>query len=265
MANQIKPLKKFGQNFLQNKYYAEKIVDSLNCAENDVVLEIGAGKGVLTDFLIQKKRKKLKVIEIDQRLSELLKEKYSNDLLIIQDSVLNISFKKLAGDDRIKVVGNIPYNITSDIIFKLIENYIYINRAVLMVQKEVANRLVAETKTKDYGILTIFAGYHSIVQRLFDVNRENFYPVPNVDSSVVCFDFNVAVQKNVNIDLFKKIVRAGFNSRRKMLRNSLSKVLSRKDLEEISSISLDRRPEELSIEEFLILTTEISSKMESTL
>ena len=261
MATQIKPLKKFSQNFLQNKYYAEKIVDSLICRENDIILEIGAGKGVLTELLIQKKYKKLSVVEIDQRLAKLLEEKFSTDLTVIQDSILNVSFEQLAEDDRIKIIGNIPYNITSDIIFKIIDNYKYIKGAVLMVQKEVANRLVAETKTKDYGILTIFVGFHSKVQRLFNVNRENFYPVPNVDSSVVCLDFDILQNITFDFRLFKKIVRTGFTSRRKMLRNSLKKLLILNDIDEISSISLDRRPEELSIEDFKILTNEISNKM----
>ncbi|MCK4754161.1 MAG: ribosomal RNA small subunit methyltransferase A [Calditrichia bacterium] len=261
MATQIKPLKKFSQNFLQNKYYAEKIVDSLICRENDIILEIGAGKGVLTELLIQKKYKKLSVVEIDQRLAKLLEEKFSTDLTVIQDSILNVSFEQLAEDDRIKIIGNIPYNITSDIIFKIIDNYKYIKGAVLMVQKEVANRLVAETKTKDYGILTIFVSFHSKVQRLFNVDRENFYPVPNVDSSVVYLDFDILQNKTFDYRLFKKIVRTGFNSRRKMLRNSLKKLLILNEIDEISSILLDRRPEELSIEDFKILTNEISNKM----
>ncbi len=123
MATQIKPLKKFGQNFLQNKYYAEKIVDSLNCKENDIILEIGAGKGVLTELLIQKKYKKLSVIEIDQRLAKLLEEKFSTDLTVIQDSILNVSFEQLVEDDRLKIIRNIPYNITCYIIFKIVDNY----------------------------------------------------------------------------------------------------------------------------------------------
>jgi 16S rRNA (adenine1518-N6/adenine1519-N6)-dimethyltransferase len=261
MATQIKPLKKFSQNFLRNKYYADKIVDALNCEPNDVIVEIGPGKGVLTDLLIEKEHKKYSVIEIDQRLANLVKKKYPIDLTVIQDSVLRISFEELAKDDRIKIIGNIPYNITSDIIFKIVDNYKYVKRAVLMVQKEVANRLIAKTKTKDYGILTIFVGYHSNIQRLFDVTRENFYPIPNVDSSVVCLDFKVIENKNFDYSLFKKIVKTGFNTRRKMLRNSLQKMLNSNDIKNLSSISLDKRPEELSIEDFKLLTNEISNKL----
>jgi 16S rRNA (adenine1518-N6/adenine1519-N6)-dimethyltransferase len=260
MASQIKPLKKFGQNFLRNDYFAEKIVDSLDCEENDVIVEIGPGKGVLTELLIKQEHKNLSVIEIDRRLANLLAEKFPTDLNIIQDNVLNVSFDQLAIENRIKVVGNIPYNITSDIIFKLIENNQYMERAVLMIQKEVANRLVAETKTKDYGLLTIFVGFHCEIRKLFDVNRENFYPVPNVDSSVVCLDFKALEENYFDYDLFRKIVKTGFNTRRKMLRNTLKNLLISYQIKNISSISLDRRPEELSIEEFKLLTNEISNK-----
>jgi 16S rRNA (adenine1518-N6/adenine1519-N6)-dimethyltransferase len=262
MTNHLKPLKKFSQNFLQDKQIAEKIVASLNCKHDDIVLEIGPGKGVLTEHLVQQNCKELIAVEIDTRMAELLEERFKDHLKIVRDNVLNISFKEFAGSGRLSIIGNIPYNITSEIIFKLIDNCTYCKRAIVMVQKEVANRLIAETKTKDYGILTIFTGLYSNVDKLFDVNRENFYPVPNVDSSVVCLDFNVLSDDKVNYQLLKKIVRTGFNFRRKMLRNSLSKLFGNRILAEISTVSLERRPEELTIEEFKILTTEISSKME---
>ena len=261
MATQIKPLKKFGQNFLQNKYIAEKIVDFLNCEKNDVIIEIGPGKGVLTELLVKKTYKKFTVIEIDPRLSVAIKEKFPTDLSVIQESILDVSIEQIAKENRVKIIGNIPYYITSDIIFKIVDNFKYVKRAVLMVQKEVANRLVAETKTKDYGLLTIFVGIHANVRRVFDVDRENFYPVPNVDSSVVCIDFEILENKNFDYKLFKKIVRTGFTSRRKMLHNSLKKLLDSYKIKNITSISLDKRPEELSIADFKELTNEVSNKM----
>jgi 16S rRNA (adenine1518-N6/adenine1519-N6)-dimethyltransferase len=264
MTTQIKPLKKLGQNFLQNEYYAERIVESLNCKENDVILEIGAGKGVLTKFLLKEKYKKLSVIEIDQRLVKLLKEKFSPDLTIIQNSILNVSIEQIAEGGQVKIIGNIPYNITSEIIFKIVDNFKYVKRAILMIQREVANRLIADTKTKDYGILTVLIGFHCRVQRLFDVNRDDFYPIPNVDSSVICLDFDVFQSPATDFRLFKKIVKTSFNFRRKMLRNSLKNLLNLSDMNAISSISLDKRPEELSIEDFVKLTNEISSKLVQT-
>jgi 16S rRNA (adenine1518-N6/adenine1519-N6)-dimethyltransferase len=262
MTKQIKPLKKYGQNFLRNKQIAEKIVAALNCGQEDNILEIGAGEGVLTEHLIRHEYKSITVIEIDQRLAKLLEEKFSGQIDIVKDSVLDVALDKIAGTDRLKVIGNIPYYITSDIVFKLLDNYRILDRAVLMVQKEVADRLIADTKTKDYGLLTIFSGLYSTVEKLFDVSRDEFFPVPNVDSSVVCFNFNVHPDKDVDYKLLKKIVRAGFNLRRKKLRNSLSKIISAKLLADISSISLDRRPEELTIDEFKLLTTEIAHIME---
>jgi len=261
MAAQIKPLKKFGQNFLHDAYFAEKIVDSLNCEINDDIVEIGPGKGVLTGLLTKKKYNNFTVIEIDPRLAGVIKEKYSTDLTVIKDSILNVSFEQLGKYNRIKVIGNIPYNITSDIIFKIVDNYKYIKRAILMVQKEVANRLVAETKTKDYGLLTIFVGFHGSVRRLFDVNREYFDPAPNVDSSVVCIDFDIPEDSIFNYELFKRIVKAGFSSRRKMLRNTLKELLVSNNISNVTSISMDKRPEELSIKDFKLLTNEISNKM----
>ena len=258
MTAQIRSLKKYGQIFLQNKYFAEKIVDSLNCMEDDIILEIGPGKGVLTELLLQKRHKKLLVVEIDKRLSQLLIEKFPTGLTIIQDNILNLSFRQIAEKNKIKLIGNIPYYITSDIIFKIIDNYNYIKCAVLMVQKEVANRLVASIKTKDYGILTILAGFHGKVSHLFDITRENFSPVPNVDSSVVHLNFNEPESRDFDYELFKRIVKTGFKYRRKMLRNSLKKMDISQDLKHISSISLDKRPEELSIEDFKLLTNEIS-------
>jgi 16S rRNA (adenine1518-N6/adenine1519-N6)-dimethyltransferase len=258
MTAQVRPLKKYGQIFLRNKYFAEKIVDSLNCMGDDIILEIGPGKGALTELLLQKSHKKLLVVEIDKRLSHQLAEKFPSGLTIIEDNILNLSFRQVAEKNKIKLIGNIPYYITSDIIFKIIDNYEYIKCAVLMVQKEVANRLIAPIKTKDYGILTILAGFHAKVSHLFNITRENFYPVPNVDSSVVRFDFDEPENRNFDYELFKRIVKTGFKYRRKMLRNSLKKMDISHDLKHISSISLDKRPEELSIEDFKLLTNEMS-------
>ena len=258
MTSKIKPLKKFSQNFLQNQLLAEKIVDSLNCNKNDNLLEIGAGKGALTEILFRREYKSLTVVEVDPRLINLLKKKYANKIQIIQSSFINISLAQLAGVDRLKIIGNIPYNITSEIIFKLIENYNYIKYAVLMVQKEVANRLIAETRTKDYGMLTIFTSLYSKVDKLIDVGRENFFPVPKVDSCVIKLEFNDLPDKDLDYALFRKIVKTGFNLRRKKLRNSLNKIFSAQELENISSIWLEKRPEELTLEEFKMLTTELS-------
>ena len=258
MAAEIKPLKKFGQNFLNNTFYSKKIVEALECQEKDILLEIGAGTGALTDILIKQKFNRLTVLEIDIRLTDLLQQKYGSRISVLNKSILDFSFDELSKNSRIKVIGNIPYNITSDIILKIIENHAFIKRAVIMVQKEVADRLVAETRTKDYGILTVFIKCHGEIYRVLDVSRDNFYPVPNVDSAVISFDLFEKIDGIADYNLFRKVVRICFNNRRKMLRNSLKKILDNQNINEIRSVQLDHRPEELTVQDFKTLSNEIS-------
>ena len=259
MIAQIKPLKKFGQNFLQNIDYAKQIVKSLDCHENDCVLEIGAGQGALTEILVQFNCKNITVLEIDSRLVALLEEKYSPRIIVLKKSILDFSFLEIALEKRIKVLGNIPYHITSQILFKIIDNHKYIQRAVLMVQKEVANRLLADVRSKDYGILTVFIRCHSTVHRLIDISREHFDPAPQVDSTVICLDIYEKIDGINDYDIFKKIVRTSFQNRRKMLQNSLKGLFNTWQITGVESVSLTTRPEELSIEEFKILANEISN------
>lgn len=258
MAAEIKPLKKFSQNFLKSTYYSKKIVAALDCQPEDTILEIGAGTGSLTDMLVKQPFKRITALELDCRLYDLLRQKYGSRISVINISILDFSIKELAKNSRIKVIGNIPYNITSDIIFKIIENHAYIKRAVIMVQREVASRLLAETRTKDYGILTVFVRCHSHITKVLDVSRENFYPVPNVDSSIINLDLFEETDGIANYQLFKKVVKTCFNNRRKMLRNSLKKIVESSYINKIKSVQLDIRPEELSIQDFKSLSNEIS-------
>ena len=259
MANQVKPLKKFGQNFLINEKYAEKIVNTLQCQTDDIIIEIGPGKGVLTQHLIKQKNNKIIAIEIDPRLSELLKTKFGTKIRIIQESVLDVSFKKFDSNKSIRIIGNIPYYLTSQILFKIFETGINISQAVLMIQREVADRLLAEPRTKAYSYLTIMAQYHNNVQRVLEVNRDNFYPIPNVDSTVVSIEPKNHTSDLQDYQLFRQIVITAFQQRRKMLRNSLKKLLKEKNIETIKSISLTLRPEELFIQQYINLSNEIST------
>jgi 16S rRNA (adenine1518-N6/adenine1519-N6)-dimethyltransferase len=259
MIAEIKPLKKFGQNFLQNIQYAKEIVRSLDCHENDIVLEIGAGQGALTDILAQQKCKNITVLEIDSRLVAFLEERYSPKIIVQKKSILDFSFSEFAAEQRVKVLGNIPYHITSQILFKILDNYKYIQSAVLMVQKEVANRLLAGVKSKDYGILTVFVRCHGTVHRLIDITREHFVPVPRVDSTVIYLDIYEKIDGINDYKIFKKIVKTSFQNRRKILQNSLKGLFSSWQITGIESVSLKMRPEELPIEEFKILANEISN------
>ncbi len=258
MANQVKPLKKYGQNFLLNENYADKIVDSLDCQQYDVIIEIGPGKGVLTKRLINKKFKKIIAIEIDPRLSEILAHTHKNDLTIIQKNVLDVSFSDFDSGNGVKIIGNIPYHITSKILFKIIESGTCIKRVVLMIQREVADRLLAKPRTKEYGYLTVVTQYHNKIQRILEVNREHFYPAPNVDSTVICLESKQPSLDLNDYKLFRQILKTAFQQRRKMLRNSLKNLLKVKHMDIVESINLDFRPEELSVENYISLSNEIS-------
>jgi len=258
MANQIKPLKKFGQNFLINEEYAEKIVDSLQYHADETIIEIGPGEGVFTRYLVVGKYGRIIAIEIDPRLSEFLKNKFGNKITLVQESVLDISFSNFYSQNGIRIIGNIPYHITSQILFKIFDAGRNISQSVLMIQKEVADRLLAKPGTKPYSFLTVMAQYHNNVQRILEVTRDQFYPTPKVDSTVVNLEPRDSSFNLYDYQLFKQIVITVFQQRRKMLRNSLKKLLQIENRDNISSIDLNQRPEELSIQQFINLSNEIS-------
>jgi len=253
------PKKRFGQNFLTNEHYAAKIIDSINIDEDDGVIEIGPGRGVLTELIANKKCKKRFAVEIDSELAEQLQSNFSN-VEIIQKDILALSFREIfeQSAEKLKVVGNIPYNITSPILFHLLENTPFIYQAVLMIQKEVAERLIAKKDNKEYGILTVLVNAQAKVEKLFVVNRNNFYPQPKVDSMVIRLQFIKNTSQIENYALFKDIVKTTFNNRRKMLKNSLRKIVDENDLQKIKSNPLNLRPENLSVNDFLRLTSEIA-------
>ncbi len=262
------PKKRFGQNFLINKSYAAKIVDGLEIEPEDSIIEIGPGRGILTGLLSNKKCESLIAVEIDNQLIEFLQKEYGSSVKIYNEDILSFSFFDIfkKTNSPLKVIGNIPYNITSPIIFHLLANQNYISTAVLMVQKEVADRLTAKKDTKDYGILTVMVNSQSDVEKLFTISRNNFHPSPKVDSAVV--KLNLGKTKKEDIlhfeeftpelrKLFKHVVHSTFNYRRKMLKNSLKMILVDYNLEKIKSVPLNIRPENLSIEDFKNLTKEI--------
>ena len=259
MPAHLYPKKRFGQNFLTNKHYAAKIVDSIEISESDTVIEIGPGRGVLTEIISTKNCQKRIAVEIDTELAEQLQAIFTN-IEFLQQDILSFSFGELfkQSKNKLKVVGNIPYNITSPIIFQLLDNSSYISQAVLMIQKEVAERLIAEKDSKEYGILTVLVNAQAKVEKLFVVNRNNFYPQPKVDSMVIRLQFLKDDSEIDNYALFKKIVKATFNNRRKMLKNSLSKIVEDQNLNKIKSVPLNLRPENLSVNDFSNLANEVA-------
>jgi 16S rRNA (adenine1518-N6/adenine1519-N6)-dimethyltransferase len=256
----IKPLKKYGQNFLTDKHIAGKIIDALEPPGDEIIVEIGAGSGMLTELLFHRDYKHVIALEIDARFIMALQKRYGGKITILQQSILDFSFKELSVkyNRQIKIIGNIPYYITSPILFKLIENDQYISQAILMVQKEIAERLLADTCCKAYGILTVLAGYHAKIRKLFDVKRAYFYPQPQVDSTVIKMEMGPGKHSVSDYHLFRSIVHLCFNTRRKMMQNSLKKILSKDEMNKIKSVPLTARPEELSLQHFLALTDEIA-------
>jgi len=259
MTQRIQPLKRYSQNFLTNRYYAEKIIAALNLKSDDVVLEIGAGTGMLTEIIQKYACTKIVSLEVDRRCIPLLQEKLSAKVEIVQDSILNFSIEDLylTWGKKVKVVGNIPYHITSEILFRLMDDRGYISQVVLMVQKEVADRLLATPHNKVYGIPTVLLGYYAQINRLFNLSRKNFLPVPKVDSTVITLSFREERNELRDHDLFIKLVRQCFQTRRKMIQNGLKRIFNPLLVERIKTIPLSVRPEDLTIEDYVNLANEI--------
>ncbi len=219
----ITPKKSLGQNFLTDQNIARKIVDSLDIQHDDVIIEIGAGTGGLTKFLLGK-GVPVYAIEIDSRAVAVLKSEFTDTRLnVIQSDILVFDLPKFAAEHlgNIKIVGNLPYYISSQILFYVFDNVEFISKAVLMLQKEVAQRLCSRTRTKDYGILTVATELSGSARLLFNVSPKCFYPEPKVFSTLLELNFS---NTTVSREKYKKImilVRTAFNQRRKTLKNSL--------------------------------------------
>lgn len=258
----FKMTKSLGQNFLINENILDKIIESADISSDDVVLEIGTGIGTLTQRLC-KNAKKVIAVEIDKNLIPILNETLSDydNITIINKDILktdiNEELKNLSVNQKIKVVANLPYYITTPIIMKVLEDKVNVDCMVLMLQKEVADRMNATPSTKDYGSLSIAVQYYCDTDIVCKVPKSSFIPEPNVDSLVLKLVVNEKRKVEINDEeLFFKIVRGSFSKRRKTILNSLSNYedLGDKDkiqkLLEISEIDSKRRGETLSIYEF---------------
>lgn len=249
----IKAKKSLGQNFLQDENVLKKIANSIKTNEDDLIIEIGPGKGALTKYL-QKKNSFLTCYEIDLRMKEILK-KFENEKtqIIFQDFLkANIieDHQKYNYKD-IYVIANIPYYITTPII-KHILNQEKIKSMTLLVQKEVAERFTAKPKSKAYGSLTVYLNYYFNVTYLFDVSRSAFYPVPNVESAVVKFERKNEKSNLKNEEVFFKLINDSFKMKRKTLKNNLKgyELDKIKNVLEENNLNENVRAEELSLEIF---------------
>ncbi|MBT3478423.1 MAG: 16S rRNA (adenine(1518)-N(6)/adenine(1519)-N(6))-dimethyltransferase RsmA [Candidatus Marinimicrobia bacterium] len=241
--------KKWGQNFLTDTNLLDRIVRTVDPQENDSILEIGPGDGSLTEKIFPNV-KEMAVIEIDPLLIKHLSIRSDlKGLQIVHGDVLLQNIEDILISNPVRVVGNIPYNITSPIIFWLIEQLDFWNDAFIMMQKEVGQRLTAKIGTKEYSRLSIIVGVYLDVEMCFKIPPDVFYPKPKVDSTIIRF---TKKEKPIVSDdqfiKFNKIVKAAFSMRRKMLRNSLSGFDIPDNIRE--EIDFTRRPETLSIAEF---------------
>ena len=250
----VKAKKHLGQHFLTDENIAKKIANSLQFSGYDKVLEVGPGMGVLTKYLLEKETKTF-VAEIDTESIAYLKEHYPQlkENHFVGD-FLKTDFSKIFPNEQVAVIGNFPYNISSQILFHIIENYQQIPEMAGMFQKEVAERTAAVPRTKDYGILSVMVQAYYDVKYLFTVHENVFNPPPKVKSGVISLLRNPKEGLAGNETLFKNIVKAGFNQRRKKLSNAL-KVLNIP--EELSGHNfLNLRAEELSVQDFISFTNE---------
>jgi 16S rRNA (adenine1518-N6/adenine1519-N6)-dimethyltransferase len=270
----VKPKKRLGQNFLKDRKYLTRIVSSAEINRDDLVLEIGAGEGDLTQILLERASRVI-AVEIDDDLIPLLRERLSGfeNLHLIHGDALRLDWvglvKGITPHGKAKLVANIPYYITTPLIEKAIESRSVLSLCVMTVQSEVARRICASPGGKDYGSLSVMVQYHADVELLFEIPPGAFRPSPEVRSSVIRLLFRGKPRVVVrNEDLFFRIVRASFQQRRKMIRNSLRSlgVPEAKLAEALKRARIpgENRAERLSIEEFGRLADELDKEMEGT-
>ncbi|MBX9852501.1 MAG: 16S rRNA (adenine(1518)-N(6)/adenine(1519)-N(6))-dimethyltransferase RsmA [Cytophagaceae bacterium] len=249
----VRAKKHLGQHFLKDKNIAAKIVESLSGHQDyREVLEVGPGMGVLTEFLVQKKDTGLYLIEIDRESIEYLNEHFPQ----LEGHIIQGDFLKINPDQYFKnafaVIGNFPYNISSQIFFKVIDHRNQIPEVVGMIQKEVAERLAAKHGNKTYGILSVLLQTYYDIEYLFTVHEHVFQPPPKVKSGVIRLRRNKRDKLPCDEVLFKTVVKQGFQNRRKTLRNALKRLNLPQQLNQESV--LDKRAEQLSVEDFIQLT-----------
>ena len=250
--------KSLGQNFLIDRSILKKISE-ITPIKDKIVLEVGPGTGNLTTFILKKTPKKLIVVEKDNELATNIAEIFKDQLTVINDDILNIDEKSLSSE-KITVFGNLPYNISTEILSRWIVNLktdFWFDHLVLMFQKEVADRIIADLNTSDYGRLSILSNWKLNITKICDIKPESFSPRPKIDSSLLFFSpkknfFKINDPKNL-----EKITRVFFNHRRKMIKKPFNQLFNgnKKVLEKLK-INLNLRPQNLNIETYYKLTNE---------
>lgn len=251
----LRPKKSLGQHFLIDKNITEKI--ALSLTKTDRVIEVGPGEGALTDFYIKKENTEFFAIETDREAYEFLKGRYPfQEEKLILANFLKLDLSTIF-DKEFSIIGNFPYNISSQIFFKVIDDKELVSEVVCMIQKEVAERLASKEGSKKYGILSVLLQAYYDIEYLFTVNENVFNPPPKVKSGVIRLTRNKTKKIDCNEKLFKQLIKASFNQRRKMLRVSLKSYLTEIDVPSYEMFT--KRPEQLSVNEFVELTNIIEN------
>ena len=255
----IKAKKSLGQNFLIDQDIIDKITDIINI-ENKIIFEIGPGTGNLTTSLLKKKPKKIYVIEKDNNLSSLLETRFKNDIKVINKDILDFDENSLCPDPVI-VFGNLPYNISTEILCKWILNLnkekIWFNHLILMFQKEVADRIISKYDSSDYGRLSILANWKLHIKKIFDVKPISFSPKPKVDSTLLLFSPKKNYFELKNAYNLEKITRIFFSQRRKMIKKPFNQIFPNNlEIANKLNINLNLRPQNLKYETYYKLAEE---------
>ena len=253
----VRPKKRLGQHFLKDMRIAEEIVSALTITSKDQkILEIGPGTGVLSDLLIPKDLSNLLLLDLDEESIAFLKEKYAGSRAEIQHGdYLKESLTDWAGEGHYSIIGNFPYNISSQIFFKVLDQKDQVAEVVCMLQKEVAQRITSGHGNKVYGILSIFIQAYYDVEYLFTVGAEVFDPPPKVQSAVIRLKRNDVKKLACDEGLFRRVVKQGFQMRRKTLRNALKGLNLSPEV--LSLEVMNKRAEQLTIQDFINLTNTI--------
>ena len=250
----MRPKKSLGQNFLNDPNLLKKIVDVGKISKEDTILEIGPGTGNLTNELIKKKPKNLFVVEKDNNLSKFLHKRFGNQIKIVNKDILTC-YKNFNTEKPIKVFGNLPYNIST----KILTSYIKIEnlnkkfkKFIFIFQKEVADRIIAEENSKNYGRLSILTSWKLSGQKIFDIDPKYFSPKPKVWSSIILLEPKILIENLKKIENLEHITNIFFNQRRKMIRKPMKQLFSNyKDVAENLNLDLDLRPQNVSVEKYL--------------
>ena len=249
----IKPKKSLGQNFLIDREVLDLIVSTCDIA-NKEILEIGPGTGNLTNYILKKKPNRIYVIEKDNELALLLKDKFENEIEVINNDILNVEENKIS-EKKLTVFGNLPYNVSTEILSKWITNIgkkFWFESLVLMFQKEVADRIIAESNSSKYGRLSILTNWKLNVKKIIDIKPQSFSPRPKIDSSLLLFTPKKNFFELKNAQNLEMITKVFFSQRRKMLKKPFNQVFKNpKEISKKYNIDLNLRPQNLKPEIYL--------------